>query len=103
MQVEAVFVLSGITADETKYASLVASIDADMLTHVRDIIFQPPSDRKYEILKECLIHEFAESENRRVKKLLSELQLGDNKSSFLLRQMRELTGGKLTDEFLKNL
>lgn len=103
MQVEAVFVLSGITADETKYASLVASIDADMLTHVRDIIFQPPSDRKYETLKECLIHEFAESENRRVKKLLSELQLGDNKSSFLLRQMRELTGGKLTDEFLKNL
>lgn len=102
-QVEAAFILSGITVDETKYASLVASIDADTLTHVSDIIFRPPTERKYETLKERLISEFAESENRRVRRLLSELQLGDSKPSFLLRQMRELAGGKLTDEFLKNL
>lgn len=67
VQVEAAFVLSGITVDETKYASLVASLDEDTLTHVSDIIFQPPNDRKYDTLKERLIAEFAESENRRVK------------------------------------
>lgn len=47
VQVEAAFVLFGITMDETKYASLVASIDADTLTQVNDIIFQPSSDRNY--------------------------------------------------------
>lgn len=102
-QVEASFTLSGISSDETKFASLVANIDAQTLNHVSDIILNPPETDKYKELKKRLVSEFADSEGKRIKKLLSELQLGDHRPSGLLRQMKSLAGPKLSDDFLKNL
>lgn len=103
IQVEAAFMLSGITADMTKYASLVASIDSETLAHVSDVLNQPPDTNKYDTLKTRLIAEFADSENRRVKQLLGDLQLGDKKPSSLLRQMRDLAQGKVNEDFLQSL
>jgi len=103
IQVESNFILSGISQDATKYNALVASLDTECLTAVSDILLKPPSDKQYDTLKERLISEFSDSETRRVQKLLSTLQLGDLKPSFLLRQMRELANNSLSDDFLKNL
>lgn len=41
--------------------------------------------------------------NLRIRKLLSEIQLGDVKPSQLLRKMRELAGKSLSDDFLTTL
>ncbi|GFY53072.1 transposon Tf2-11 polyprotein [Trichonephila inaurata madagascariensis] len=102
-QCDSAFVLSQITQDETKYAALVSMLDPETLSHVSDIILSPPAENKYVTLSDRLIREFADSEHQKIKKLLTELQLGDDKPSHLLRKMKELSGGQLQDEFLKNL
>lgn len=103
IQCEHSFGLSGITNDETKYSALVTSIDAETLSHVSDLVSNPPETGKYKALADRLLLEFGDSENQKAKKLLTELQLGDQKPSQLLRKMRELSAGQLTDEFLKSL
>ncbi|GFY33051.1 uncharacterized protein TNCV_2230021 [Trichonephila clavipes] len=79
-------------------------LDPETLSHVSDIILSPPAANKYITLSDRLIREFADSEHRKIKKkLLTELQLDDDKPSHLLRKMKEMSGGQLQDEFLKNL
>ncbi|GFY60566.1 uncharacterized protein TNIN_231151 [Trichonephila inaurata madagascariensis] len=103
-QSDSAFVLSQSTQDETKYAALVSMLDPETLSHVSDIILSPPAENKYITLSDCLIREFADSAQQKInKKLLTELQLGDDKPSHLLRKMKELFGGQLQEEFLKNI
>ncbi|GFQ77748.1 transposon Ty3-I Gag-Pol polyprotein, partial [Trichonephila clavata] len=80
------------------------SRDQETLSSVSDILFKPPATNKYNELKERLIAEFSDSANKQIRKLLSELQLGDDKPSHLLRKMRVLaSGASLNDDFLKTL
>lgn len=102
-QCDNAFTYSGITNDETKFSALVANIDGETLSHVSDIVLNPPDTDKYKKLSERLINEFADSEQQKIKKLLTELQLGDERPSHLLRKMKELSGTQLTDDFLQNL
>ncbi|CAH1112873.1 unnamed protein product [Psylliodes chrysocephalus] len=44
-----------------------------------------------------------ESEERKAKKLLNELELGDKKPSVLLREMKNLANDKVTDYFLRTM
>jgi len=83
IQVESNFSLAGITQDSTKYNTLVAALDAECLTSVSDILFTPPENDKYEALKTRLTNDFSDSETKRAQKLLSALQLGDQKPSML--------------------
>lgn len=103
IQVESNFDLSGITQDLTKYNNLVAVINPETLSAVSDILLNPPTTGKYEALKERLIAEYADSNNARIQKLLSNMTMGDERPSHLLRRMRELAGESVTDEFLKNI
>lgn len=103
VQVESNFQISGISQDLTQYNTLIASIDPESLSAVSDILLNPPETNKYETLKQRLISEFSDSENKQIRKLLSELQLGDEKPSQLLRKMRELAHNSLNDDFLRNL
>lgn len=102
-QCDNAFTYSGITSDETKFSALVANIDAETLSHVSDIVLNPPDTHKYKKLSERLISEFEDSEHQKIKKLLTDLQLGDERPSHLLRKMKELSGNLLNDDFLQNL
>ncbi|KAF8795370.1 hypothetical protein HNY73_003224 [Argiope bruennichi] len=98
------FALAKITNDLTKYNHLIASIDPETLSAVADILLAPPDTNKYDALKTRLIAEFSASENEQIRRLLSELHLGSDKPSQLLRKMRELGGGTgIKDDFLKTL
>lgn len=103
VQVECNFQLSGITADNTKYNTVVAAIDPETISAVSDILLNPPESDKYNTLKSRLIQELSDSENKQIRKLLSELQLGDDRPTHLLRKMRELAGTSLKDDFLRTL
>ncbi|GFR08686.1 transposon Ty3-I Gag-Pol polyprotein [Trichonephila clavata] len=101
---ESNFALSAITNDQTKYNNIIVAIDPETLSSVSDILFKPPATNKYNDFKERLIAEFSDSANKQIRKLLSELQLGDDKPSHLLRKMRVLaSGSSLNDNFLKTL
>ncbi|XP_055928009.1 uncharacterized protein LOC129959211 [Argiope bruennichi] len=104
IQVESNFALAKISNDLTKYNHLIASIDPETLSAVADILLAPPDTNKYDALKTRLIAEFSASENEQIRRLLSELHLGADKPSQLLRKMRELGGGtSIKDDFLKTL
>lgn len=102
-QLEANFSIANITEEKTKFSYLVAAIDTEYLKYVSDVVFDPPAQNPYSILKEKLLEQFEHSENKKLKTLLQDLTLGDKKPSQLLHEMRELSNNKLDDSFLKNL
>lgn len=79
VQLEAQFQISGITADLTKYNYVISAIETNILAQVTDIIIQPPNDNKYETIKNRLISVYSDSHDKKLKKLLSQLELGDKK------------------------
>ncbi|GFU53991.1 uncharacterized protein TNCV_246241 [Trichonephila clavipes] len=102
-QCDQAFTFSGISSDDTKYSALVANLDAETLSYVSDIVLSPPNSVKYHTLSQRLITQFSDSETQKIKKLLTDLQLGDEKPSHLLRKMKELSNGQLQDDFLQSL
>ncbi|XP_008189245.1 uncharacterized protein LOC103311416 [Acyrthosiphon pisum] len=102
-QIEAQFALSGITNDTTKYYHVISAVDTEILTQVTDIIQRPPEANKYDTLKARLINIFTDSEEKKLRKLLSEVELGDRKPSTLLNEMQRLGGSALSAELLKSL
>lgn len=87
-------------SDEAKYQLVIAKLQLDELRQVSDIITNPPQEDKYETIKARLISVYVDSEFRSFQKLLSEMELGDQKPSQLLRRMRDLAGAKMQDEAL---
>ncbi|GFX82794.1 uncharacterized protein TNCV_1699131 [Trichonephila clavipes] len=102
-QCDHAFTFSGISSDDTKYSALVANLDAETLSYVSDIVLSPPNSDKYHTLSQRLIPQLSDSETQKIKKLLTDLQLGDEKPSHLLRKMKELSNGQLQDDFLQSL
>ena len=103
LQVESQFITSNITCEKTKYHYVLGSLDSEIAETISDFISQPLTRQPYQDLKNKLINEYSESEQRKIKKLLTELELGDKKPSVLLRQMRELAGTSVQDDFLKSM
>ena len=102
-QVESQFITAGITSDSTKFHTIVGSIEANVLSEVSDLILQPPSINMYATLKQRIQDRFCDSEEKLLKKLLRDVEIGDKKPSALLRDMVALASGKVSDDLLKSL
>ncbi|XP_037930688.1 uncharacterized protein LOC119665533 [Teleopsis dalmanni] len=100
---EAQFKNDEITRDDTKFDHVVAGLEPKYLEYIVDVIRDPPKVLKYETLKKRLIYEFTESEHKRLRKLLTELELGDMKPTQLLKKMKEMAGNSMNDDVLKSL
>lgn len=87
-------------SDDARFNLVVAKLGKDVIQQVSDILLKPPETKKFEALKARLLVVYEESENRQFQKLLSEMQLGDQKPSQLLRRMKDLARGKIPDETL---
>lgn len=103
VKVESQFITCGITQDVTKFHHIVASLVGKILQQVTDAVMNPPAVDKYKHLKEQLILCFSDSEQKKLQKLLSLMELGDNKPSNLLNQLRALANNKVGEEMLKSL
>ncbi len=102
-QIEAQFANSHIVADLTKFNTIIGTVESDILSSVSDLVLNPPAANLYETIKQRLILEFTDTDNKKLNSLFHELTLGDSKSSSLLRKMRELSCGKVGAELLKTL
>ncbi|CAB0007977.1 unnamed protein product [Nesidiocoris tenuis] len=103
VQIEAQFYNGRCNSEISRYNHLVANLESDVAEMVSDFFDKPRSDTPYSDLKARIISEFEVSEGRKVKKLLSEIELGDRKPSSLLREMRQLAGLQIKDDFLKTM
>ncbi|XP_059216157.1 uncharacterized protein LOC131994044 isoform X2 [Stomoxys calcitrans] len=90
-QMESQFLMAGVTQDATKFHTVVASIESNILEKAAEIIVNPPSENMYDTLKNKLISSFTDSEEKRLKKLLTNIELADKKPSELLWEMRSLS------------
>ena len=86
-QAEAQFALHPITADETKYFYVLASLDQETATRLLDLISRPPDDDKYKRLKDRLRSTFGRNEHERASQLLHFQPLGDSKQSAVMDKM----------------
>lgn len=102
-QMEAQFEANQIINDKLKYNIIVAAIDSSILSQVSDILINPPQKDRYETLKNRLLQQFSESDQKKFKKLLTELELGDRCPSHLLREMRSLAGESVGADMLRSL
>lgn len=87
--------------ETTSYNVVVAKLGKEVIRQVADIVANPPEHDRYKKLKERLLQIYEESETRKIQKLISEIELGDQRPTQLLRRMRELANGKMEDEALK--
>lgn len=90
-------------SDLHKYQLVIAKLGRDELGQISDILENPPDSNKYDTLRSRLISAYEESETKQLQKLLTEIELGDQKPSQLLRKMRELGRNRVPEETLKIL
>lgn len=99
IQVEAVLQPQKMS-DEAKYQVVISKLGQEVIEQITEILLNPPEKNKYENLKQKLILIYQESEERQVKKLIGEMELGDQKPSQLLRKMQDLARNRVTKETL---
>ncbi|KAL0840672.1 hypothetical protein ABMA28_015868 [Loxostege sticticalis] len=99
IQFEAV-VLPQKASDDSCYQLLIAKLSKQVIQEVADLLASPPATGKYLALKKRLTDAYEESETRRIQKLISEMQLGEQKPSQLLRRMQNLAGKRMSKETL---
>ncbi|XP_023225749.1 uncharacterized protein LOC111626567 [Centruroides sculpturatus] len=102
-QLEAQFSINNITVDDTKFKHVVAAIEPEILNLVQDLILNPPNQNKFSMLKARLIDIYSESETSKIRTLLQGLELGDQRPSFLLSRMHDLTGNYFSEDLLQSL
>lgn len=100
---DAQFILRGITQEDTKYYHVVAQLDAKSAAEVEDILLNPPAENKYTRLREVLIERLSASKEKRIKQLLEHEEQGDRTPSQFLRHMKNLAGKEVPEEFIKTL
>ena len=97
------FTASGIIADKQKTATILAALDRNVIAQLADVIASMPLANRYDYIKEKIISHFADSEQRRLNRLLSELPLGDKRPSELFFEMKRVAGTTLGEAALKGL
>ncbi|XP_037941993.1 uncharacterized protein LOC119674908 [Teleopsis dalmanni] len=103
MTIEAQFAVAAITSDITQFNTVVAAIESSVIADVSDAVLHPPETGSYANLKACIIERYSESEQRKIQRLLSEVELGDRRPTQLLTELTALAKDKVSDEFLKSL
>ncbi|KAL4707188.1 hypothetical protein ACJJTC_009952, partial [Scirpophaga incertulas] len=102
-QIEAQFMVQKIISEDTKFNHLISQIEPKLVEHLWDIITNSDEISKYTKCKERLLAIYKDSENKRMKTLLTGIELGDNKPSQLLRKMQALAGKDISETALKTL
>ncbi|GBM66744.1 Retrovirus-related Pol polyprotein from transposon 297 [Araneus ventricosus] len=66
-------------------------------------MLNPPAEEPYDALRKGLCSQYADSEEQRLRDLISGMQLGDRKPSCLSLEMRSKAENKISEELLKSL
>lgn len=86
--------------DQARYDLVLGKLTKSAIGQITDLLLQPPATGKYVALKEKLLEIYEDSAKAQLQKLLSDIELGDQKPSHLLRKMRDLARGNVPDQTL---
>ncbi|XP_045518570.1 uncharacterized protein LOC123710599 [Pieris brassicae] len=80
---------------------VIAQLEKQGIQNIADLICSPPEADYYNAIKDRLISLYEESNSAQTKKLLSQVELGDQKPSQLMRQMKQLNKDKFPESTIK--
>lgn len=80
---------------------VIAQLERQDIEQIMDLLYNPPETEQYKAIKDRLISAYEESDSRQFQKLLSDMELGDQKPTQLLRRMRNLARDKVPDSTLR--
>ncbi|XP_055622155.1 uncharacterized protein LOC129765756 [Toxorhynchites rutilus septentrionalis] len=89
--------------DARKYNIVMAQVPPNKLKELRFIIDATPVADKYPYIKRMLMYHFADSQQKRLQRVLSDMPLGDMKPSQLYSEMRRVAGNSLSELVLLDL
>ncbi|GFU38010.1 uncharacterized protein NPIL_365141 [Nephila pilipes] len=101
-QMESQLLLGGITIDITKFHHLISALQRKELDIVGDIVLTPPAEKPYTALRTRLCSQYADSEEQRIRDIISRMQISDRKLSRLLLEMRSKAGDRISEDLLKS-
>ncbi|KAI8431429.1 hypothetical protein MSG28_015948 [Choristoneura fumiferana] len=96
-QVEAILAQQK-ASDQANYNVVIAKLGKQVIQQIADILEKPPEQNKFDTLKKRLLHLYEETETKRLRKLMTEMDLGDQRPSQLLRRMLDLARDKLSED-----
>ncbi|XP_061706836.1 uncharacterized protein LOC133517524 [Cydia pomonella] len=99
LQVEAILAQQK-AGDQSNYNMVIAKLGKQAIQQVADILEKPPSENKFDTLKARLLSVYEETEAKRLQQLMSDMELGEQRPSQLLRRMRDLARDKIPDDTL---
>lgn len=102
-QLESEFLVFRIRSDDVKYSSVIRHLDEQALLAIAELIENPPEKDKYLHVKNVLINRFTDSEEKRLRQLLAGVELNDKKPSDLLREIKQLAGGAISENVLHSI
>lgn len=102
-QMEGQFLLSGITADTTKFYYVISQLEHQHILEVKDIVNAPPTENKFAKLKSELIKRLSASRQKKHRELLVSEEMGDRKPSQFFRHLKTLAGSDVSEDFLKTI
>ncbi|CAG5058546.1 unnamed protein product [Parnassius apollo] len=76
--------------DQIQYNMVMSKLDKEELSQVSDLISNPPDQERYTALKTRLLRVFQTSAEAQFNKIVSEMELGQQRPSQLLAKMNEL-------------
>ncbi|BHF67350.1 hypothetical protein SprV_0301037600 [Sparganum proliferum] len=97
-QIEALFATSRITSERTRYSYVLQSLPFDVAVTVEHLLDPIPAEDPYTWLKEAIIQRVAKSANFMLRELFTQVELGDQTPSQLMRHMRSLLAGRDMDD-----
>lgn len=84
--------------------TVVSLVEPRILTHLGPLITNPPTDgTAFASIKKSIVDRYVSTAAERIRKVLSEVTLGDKRPSHLLDEMSALSDGKIGDPVLIQL
>ncbi|XP_032684176.1 uncharacterized protein LOC116850246 [Odontomachus brunneus] len=100
-QIESLFQIYRVRSDDSRYHLVIGALDSEVIQEIADILATPPEIDEYVTLKTQLLARFADSADKQLHRLLTDLELGDRRPSQLLRHMKTLTGSRVSEDVLR--
>lgn len=97
------FAACGVTSDERKYNTVMAQVPINSLAEIRAEIGTLPAAGKFEHVRPIIIAYFSESQQKRFREAINDVQLGDTKPSQMYQKMKRLAADSLTETALIDL
>lgn len=93
----------GINNEQQKIRIILSQFDPNVIMLLNDSIETAPEIGKRDFIQKLLVSHFADSEQRKLNRLLSEMPLGDKRPSELYYEMKRVAGNVLGETALKGL